>query len=116
MSDQAVTLDVEEALARFGGNRQVFVRLLQRFLELNADVARKAEEVVASTDCEQIAMFFHALKGGAANLSAKRLAEKCAVLEKLAKAGDLEGVGVQSRDFPLFFEELKVEVQRIGSS
>ena len=115
MSDQVVTLDVDEALERFGGNRQVFFRLLLRFLELNADVGRKAKDAVASADCEQIALFFHSIKGGAANLSAKRLAEKCAVLEKLAKAGDIDAVKRESGDFSSFFDELKAEVERVSS-
>jgi len=116
MSDETMTLDVDEALSRFGGNKQVFVRLLLRFLELNAGVEQKLAEVLASTDCDGIAMFFHSIKGGAANLSAKRLAGQCAVLEKLARAGDIETVKAQARDFPSFFGELKIAVDSFSAS
>jgi hypothetical protein len=46
MDSRGVTLDVEEALQRFSGNRQIFLRLLDRFLELNSRIGEKAQQVV----------------------------------------------------------------------
>jgi HPt (histidine-containing phosphotransfer) domain-containing protein len=116
MSVQAATLDVGEALQRFSGNRQILVRLLLRFLELNAAVEQKAREVLDTGKSEEVAMFFHAIKGGAANLSAKRLAEKCAQLETLAKAGDVEGVKSEFQNFINLFEELRISVEEVRNS
>lgn len=111
MSHQTVTLDVDEAVQRFNGNRQIFARLLLRFLELNSSVDVKLEQALACGDRDEIAMFFHSLKGGSANLSAKRLAEKCSGLEKLAKAGDIDAVKAELPSFLELFGELKAAVE-----
>lgn len=111
MSHQTVTLDVDEAVQRFNGNRQIFTRLLLRFLELNSSVDAKLEQALARGDRDELAMFFHSLKGGSANLSAKRLAEKCSDLEKLAKAGDIDTVKAELPSFLELFGELKAAVE-----
>lgn len=101
MGSQVVTLDVAEALQRFSGNRQIFVKLLGRFLELNAGVGEKAWRVVEEGDCANMALFFHSIKGGAGNLSAKALYLKAAELEGLAHAGDASAV---KREMPAFLD------------
>ncbi len=116
MTVQIVTLDVGEALQRFSGNRQTLVRLLLRFLELNASVEQKVHEVLSTCKSDEIALFFHSIKGGAANLSAKKLAEKCARLEALAKAGDVDAVKSGVRDFLELFAELKAAVENLHNS
>ena len=116
MTFQIVTLDVVEALQRFSGNRQIMVRLLLRFLELNATVEQKVHEVLDTGKSDEIAMFFHSIKGGAANLSAKKLAEKCARLEAFAKAGDVDAVTSEVPDFLDLFAELKGAVEDIRNS
>ncbi len=113
MSHQTMILDVAEALLRFNGNRQVFTRLLLRFLELNSAVDVKVKETLARGDRDEIVIFFHSLKGGSANLSAKRLAEKCSDLEASAKAGDMDAVKANVPSFLEAFGELKAAVEDI---
>lgn len=114
MAEQFVTLDVDEALQRFSGNRQIFSRLLLRFLELNADVAGRAEDVVGRGQRDEIAIFFHSIKGGAANLSAKRLAAKSGVLENLANKGELDAVKAELSGFTDLFAQLRAAAADFG--
>ncbi len=116
MAEQFVTLDVDEALQRFSGNRQIFNRLLLRFLELNADVAGRAEHVVGCGKSDEIAIFFHSIKGGAANLSAKRLAAKSADLEHFANKGDIDAVRAELPGFTDLFAQLRTAASELGPS
>ena len=114
MAEQFVTLDVDEALQRFSGNRQIFSRLLLRFLELNADVAGRAEDVVGRGQRDEIAIFFHSIKGGAANLSAKRLAAKSGALENLANKGEIDAVKAELPGFTDLFAQLRAAAVDFG--
>ncbi len=116
MAEQFVTLDVDEALQRFSGNRQIFIRLLLRFLELNADVVGRAEDVVGRGQRDEIVLFFHSIKGGAANLSAKRLAAKSGDLESFANKGDLDAVRAELPVFTDLFAQLRAAAADIGQS
>ncbi|MDY0227880.1 MAG: Hpt domain-containing protein [Desulfomicrobium apsheronum] len=111
-----LVLDMDEALLRFSGNRQIFVKLLLRFLELNAQVREKAEGVVQGGDCDDIVLFFHSIKGGAANLSAKRLAAQSALLENLARVGDVEGIKQELPAFHALFEEVAIAARELSDS
>ena len=116
MAEQFVTLDVDEALQRFSGNRQIFSRLLLRFLELNSDVTGRAEDVVGRGKSDEIAIFFHSIKGGAANLSAKRLAAKSGDLESFANKGDIDAVRAELPGFTDLFAQLRAAAADIGKS
>lgn len=100
--DSRGVLDVEEALQRFSGNRQIFLRLLDRFLELNSRIEEKAQQVVVEGDLGNMAIFFfHSIKGGAGNLSARDLCLKAAALEQLSLEGDADSV---RRELPAFLD------------
>lgn len=116
MDNEAVTLDVAEALLRFSGNRQIFVKLLDRFLELNAGVGEKTLRVVEEGDCGNMALFFHSIKGGAGNLSARALYHKAAELEGLAQAGDLAAVRAEVPAFLDLFERLRRAADDVRNS
>ena len=48
MTIQTQTLDVEEALRRFNGNKAIFYKLLKRFIEINSDIEEKTTQLVNS--------------------------------------------------------------------
>lgn len=116
MDNEVVTLDVAEALQRFSGNRQIFVKLLDRFLELNVDVGEKTSRVVEEGDCGNMALFFHSIKGGAGNLSAKALYFKAAELEGLAQAGDAAAVRQGVPAFLDLFAQLRNAADDVRNS
>ena len=113
MEHQAVTLDIHEALQRFSGNRQIFVRLLHRFLELNSGIEDKAKRVLENRNLEEAAIFFHSIKGGAGNLSAKDLYHKASLLEDLSRSGDFEAVNTELPAFFDLFAQLKAAVDDV---
>ena len=118
MDSRGVTLDVEEALQRFSGNRQIFLRFLDRFLELNSRIEEKTRQVVDEGDFGNMAIFFHSIKGGAGNLSARELYLKAAALEQLSREGDAESVRKEMPAFLGLFERLRTavgELRAVGS-
>jgi len=116
MDNQTLTLDVGEALQRFSGNRQIFVKLLDRFLELNARIEEKTLQVVDEGDLGNMAIFFHSIKGGAGNLSAKDLYRKAAALEQLARAGDADSIRRELPSFLDLFTRLKGAADDVRNS
>jgi HPt (histidine-containing phosphotransfer) domain-containing protein len=82
-------LDADEALVRFNGNKSIYVKLLKRFIEINVKIKDNAENVVNSGNLKDIFIFFHSLKGGFGNLSAKKLYEKSVEMENYARNNDL---------------------------
>jgi HPt (histidine-containing phosphotransfer) domain-containing protein len=116
MATQSVTLDVNEALLRLNGNRPLFMRLLSRFLELNRNVEENARKAMASGNREEIMIFFHSLKGGAGNLSAKKIANKASELEMIAKEGDIEIIKEELQAFLSLFPELQAAFDDLNAS
>jgi len=81
---------MDEALRTFLGNRDLLIRLLDRFLEQTATAIEQMEALVAARDAEGLRAAAHALKGSAANLTARPLSQAAEALERAAKEGTLE--------------------------
>jgi len=82
-------IDYDELLERCLGRAGFVAGILGKFEQkAQADVAALAESVRAG-DAERIAFLAHAMKGAAANLSAKALRQAAFELETLARSGDL---------------------------
>ena len=80
-------IDVDDALKRIGGNRDLYKRLLQRFLE-----GKQLEELDAALekgDADEASRAAHTIKGVAANLSLVKLRTISTDLEMIIKE-DLE--------------------------
>jgi HPt (histidine-containing phosphotransfer) domain-containing protein len=116
MGNEVMMLDVSEAMQRFSGNSQIFVKLLDRFLELNAGVGEKTLQILEEGDCGNMALFFHSIKGGAGNLSARALYLKASELERLAQAGDAAAVRQQVPTFLDLFERLRRAADDVRNS
>ena len=113
MEIQSNTLDVDEALRRFNGNMAMFSKLLKRFIEINSNIEEKITQVVNSGDSEEVFIFFHSLKGGFGNLSAKNLYEKSAALESFARNEDLESIKNELPSFYDLYDQLKIAVANL---
>lgn len=86
------TFDFDELLRRCMGKRDVAARLIDRFrCRLESDL-QQLEESIMQRDAGQTATLAHALKGAAANLSAKALRREAARLEQLARADEWDGL------------------------
>jgi HPt (histidine-containing phosphotransfer) domain-containing protein len=106
-------LDMEKAIEEFMGDSDVVVRLLGEFICRGDRQMTTIEEALGTDDFEKVRLEAHALKGGAANLTAYSLADSCAGMEAAAETAADGNIGQLS---PLFskmqneFKRLKVFV------
>ena len=79
-------INPEDALKRVGGNKDLYIKLLGRFVDGNQ--YEEFLEALKSGDMENAAQKIHALKGVVANLSLEKLHEDTIALEKAIKFGE----------------------------
>jgi signal transduction histidine kinase/DNA-binding response OmpR family regulator len=88
-------VDRSVVAAMFGGNSQTVRRVLDRFREAGA---RLVEQIAAARqDPKKLAELAHKLKGAAHSAGAMTLGDLAAVLEKSARAADLDALQVEWR-------------------
>jgi CheY-like chemotaxis protein len=90
-ADTAVArdIDIEAALARIGGNRPMFNRLLTRFRDNQGNVPALLEADRQRGDHSAMILRAHTLRGLAGNLGAIKLSRLAGQLEDRLKAGGL---------------------------
>ena len=74
-------LDVRDGLARVGGNRRLYAKLLREFIEQHGSAAAEVGKAMADGDPARAQRFAHSLKGVAGNLGATRVYGVAARLE-----------------------------------
>jgi HPt (histidine-containing phosphotransfer) domain-containing protein len=82
--------DVEATLKRLGNDRQLFVDLLDFFLEDYPILIDRLRQGLQDRDLAEAALAAHSLKGLAANFDALNVVDAAAVIEKAAHDGDLQ--------------------------
>ena len=89
-------LDLKDGLARVGGNRNLYVKLLRQFLKEQADAAVRTLEQLKAGDVGTAERTAHTLKGIAGNLGAKAVQAGAAELEEAIRkklgSGPLEAL------------------------
>ena len=80
-------LDWQEALGRVLGKRELYVKLLGKFMENERETAAKVAACLARGDNEEARDLVHGVKGSAANLGAKALAATALELEMNIRTG-----------------------------
>jgi HPt (histidine-containing phosphotransfer) domain-containing protein len=80
-------IDTGDALKRFGGKRERYEALLQKFADKQADSVAVMRTALASGDIVAASREAHSLKGAAASLGANALAETAAKAEQSLNAG-----------------------------
>jgi two-component system sensor histidine kinase/response regulator len=81
-------LDTQTALARMGGNRALYDRLLGDFANRYADTVAKIREALAAGDAPTAHRLAHSLKGVAGNLGMRRVMAVASATDAALKAGD----------------------------
>jgi two-component system sensor histidine kinase/response regulator len=84
-------LDVDEALDRLGGDRELFRDLAATFLDQLPRWMGAIREGVGRGDAGQLKAAAHPLKGSLGTFGAKAAADAALRLEAMARAGDLAG-------------------------
>ena len=81
-SAAAAGVQIEQALARLGGKREVYGRMLQRFVEDLACWPAELQTLAGSGSVVEAARLLHTVKGVAATLGAEALADEAAAGEQ----------------------------------
>lgn len=80
-------LDWKDALTRVLNKRDLYVRLLKKFMETEQDATARINAALQSGDIEAACRMAHTVKGTAANLGGKALAAAALELEMALKGG-----------------------------
>ena len=80
-------LDWKDGVARVLNKRELYTRLLGKFIENEKDTPAKVAAALKNGQTEEARMLVHSTKGAAANLGAKALAAAALDLEMAIKAG-----------------------------
>ena len=80
-------LDWKEAIARVLNKRDMYVKLLAKFIETERDTPSKVGQALKNGKADEARELVHSTKGAAANLGAKALAAAALELEMAIKAG-----------------------------
>jgi CheY-like chemotaxis protein/HPt (histidine-containing phosphotransfer) domain-containing protein len=102
-------VDMVRAIDEFMGDRDIVERLLKEFVRKGDKQITTIGEALSTADFERIRLEAHALKGGAANLTAYSLADSCAGMEAAAEAA----ADSQAEQLPPLFVKLKNEFNKL---
>lgn len=91
-SDTQPPLDLEKAINEFLGKKDILFGALEAFINSVRDRIATIRQACAVKDHEAIAAAAHGIKGGAANLTANRLADLASELEEAASTAIPEKV------------------------
>lgn len=111
---EAPPLHLEHILEEFGGDKAFLIEVLEDFFNevmVQADTIRRA---IPEGNAEVIRKEAHAMKGGAANLTAAPLSRMAHELEKIGKSGSCAGSEEIFGKLENEFQRLREYVKRIG--
>jgi CheY-like chemotaxis protein len=92
-------LDTYDGLSRVGGNRKLYVKLLQQFVDQQGPAVELIAEALAGQNMERAERLAHTLRGVAGNIGAKPVQSAAAALENLirqrASTKDVSSAGAE---------------------
>src|SRR3954467_5087157 len=109
-------LDYQGSLARFGGDRQLFVEMAGILLEDTPKLHADLGTAVAHKDAGAIRSRAHALKGLVAGCGGVRAARVCQSLEHAGEISDLARTESLLEDLDAAVKELTVALRQLGVS
>ena len=83
-------ISVESGLARVGGNKALYVKLLSQFKESQMNAVEEIKAALHAGDVETATRLAHTAKGVSGNLGAEAVYHVSAALEKAIKGGEKE--------------------------
>ncbi|HNX76272.1 MAG TPA: CHASE domain-containing protein [Candidatus Rifleibacterium sp.] len=78
-------LDIDSGMRRVMGNTGLYIKLLRRFIEEQANVAARIAGILDSGDRARAAQLIHSIKGVAGNLGANEIFAQAQLLERCIK-------------------------------
>lgn len=92
-SPNDLVLDIDGALERIGGDKDLLRELASIFIEDAPPLLNRLSATLAEQDCERAQHYAHGLKGIAANVGGVRLEHLALRIENAARDGDLASAG-----------------------
>jgi PAS domain S-box-containing protein len=84
-------INTKDGLARIGGNRMLYVSILNKFADSNRDFPKKLLTALAEKNIDKAKRMLHTIKGVAGNIGAMELVSKVKILENMLRyPGDTE--------------------------
>ena len=102
-------VDMSRAVNEFMGDRDIVDHLMGEFVRKGSEQIITIEQALSASDYERIRLEAHALKGGAANLTADSLADSCADMETAAESA----ANTETEQMSLHLTKLKYEFKRL---
>lgn len=97
-------VDTEQALERFVGNEELYIRMLKKLPDETAK--KKVVECIRSGDLKLAEENAHALKGTTGNLSITPLYEAYSEIVELLRKGDSQGALKKAEEILPYQEEI----------
>lgn len=94
------------------GDRELLANLFQLYIDDAPKKLRSVEEFAGQGEFYQIERTAHSMKGASATVGATRLCGLAAELERAAKAGSLEQVGILRTELTQVCEETLESMRR----
>lgn len=104
-------IDRSVALARLGGNENLFADLARYFLEDVPDLLKDLATALAAGNTDDVVRAAHSIKGMAANFEAPLVVEAAQEIEDAGRAGDLVAAGDTLPKLEGLVERLAEELQ-----
>ena len=106
-------MDTARALAEFDQDAAFLKEVAEEFIATVAGQIERIRDAIASDCPGEVEKEGHAIKGGAANLTAEPLASAAYALERAGRAKDLSGGNTLLDDLVREFERLRAEVSAL---
>ncbi len=103
-------LDIETGLFYVDGNRQVYLRMLEKFKTKFSDVASHISSAIAANDLAEARRLAHLLRGSAKTIGAESLFDTSAALEQALKEGKIEELQALTELLALHLEKIMADV------
>ena len=111
-------VDTERGISLYGGDTKIYLPLLRSYAVSTPKILEKLGAVTKETLSEYV-IAVHGLKGTSANIGAEALREEAFNLEKISRAGDIEGVLSQNnkliKDAEVIVANIKAWLERYDS-
>ena len=99
-------LNLAVALERVGGDNELLEEVARLFLDSAAELLAEIRDAVVSRNAKALERAAHTLKGSVGNFAAEATFQAALKLEKMGRAGELNGVDSA-------FAALETEMQRL---
>jgi HPt (histidine-containing phosphotransfer) domain-containing protein len=105
-----IDLDVDGALKRVGGDRELLVRIIDFVVEDSPQFVTRMETALESGEYSEVERAAHSLKGLVSNLHCKAVQDKALEVEALAHNGDRAAMGSAIEVLSRLTQEMMLKV------